>query len=153
VLWTIFLVGMLGTFGLNFPVVLTAMAKTAFGGGASTYGLFNIVLGLGSAAGAVLAGVGARPRTKAIVFSAAVFGLLQAFAALAPGIAVFITLLAAMGSSTWCARRWRTLLFSFRSNRSCGGGSGWRDCRIPGRSRCRRGGRSPGNGSFMAACV
>ena len=47
VLWTIFLVGMLGTFGLNFPIVLTAMAKSAFGGNASTYGLFNIVLGLG----------------------------------------------------------------------------------------------------------
>ena len=45
VLWTIFLVGMLGTFGLNFPIVLTAMAKSTFHGNASTYGLFNIVLG------------------------------------------------------------------------------------------------------------
>ena len=97
VLWTIFLVGMLGTFGLNFPIVLTAMAKSAFGGDASTYGLFNIVLGLGSAAGAVLAGAGRRPRTRTIVAAAAVFGILQAAAALAPGIAVFLTLLAAMG--------------------------------------------------------
>ncbi|MGH3246935.1 MAG: MFS transporter [Trebonia sp.] len=97
VLWTIFLVGMLGTFGLNFPIVLTAMAKSTFGGNASTYGLFNIVLGLGSAAGAVLAGVGTRPRTRAIVGSAAVFGILQAAAALAPGMAVFLTLLAFMG--------------------------------------------------------
>jgi MFS family permease len=97
VLWTIFLVGMLGTFGLNFPIVLTAMAKSAFGGNASTYGIFNIVLGLGSAAGAVLAGAGARPRTRLIVASAALFGLLQAAAALAPGMAAFLTLLAAMG--------------------------------------------------------
>jgi MFS family permease len=97
VLWTIFLVGVLGTFGLNFPVVLTAMAKSAFGGGASTYGLFNIVLGLGSAAGAVLAAAGGRPRTPTIVAAAAVFGILQAAAALAPGIAVFLALLAAMG--------------------------------------------------------
>jgi MFS family permease len=97
VLWTIFLVGMLGTFGLNFPVVLTAMAKTAFHGGASTYGLFNIVIGLGSAAGAVLAGAGARPRTKAIVCAAAVFGALQAAAALAPGMLLFLVLIAAMG--------------------------------------------------------
>jgi len=97
VLWTIFLVGMLGTFGLNFPVVLTAMAKSTFGGDASTYGLFNIVLGLGSAAGAVLAAAGSRPRTPTIVGAAAVFGILQAAAALAPGIAVFLTLLAAMG--------------------------------------------------------
>ncbi len=97
VLWTIFLVGMLGTFGLNFPVVLTAMAKSTFGGDASTYGLFNIVLGLGSAAGAVLAGAASRTRTRTIVGAAAVFGILQAAAALAPGIAVFLVLLAAMG--------------------------------------------------------
>jgi MFS family permease len=97
VLWTIFLVGMLGTFGLNFPIVLTAMAKSAFGGNASTYGLFNIVLGLGSAAGAVLAGAGTRPRTAAIAATAAVFGILQATAALAPDLAVFLALLIAMG--------------------------------------------------------
>jgi MFS family permease len=95
--WTIFLVGMLGTFGLNFPIVLTAMAKSAYGGGASTYGLFNIVLGLGSAAGAVLAGAGARPRTGAIVGCAALFGILQVAGAFAPGIAVFAVLLATMG--------------------------------------------------------
>jgi MFS family permease len=97
VLWTIFLVGMLGTFGLNFPIVLTAMAKTSFGGSASTYGLFNIVLGLGSAAGAVLAGAGTRPKTRAIVVTAAVFGILQAVAALAPDLALFLVLLVAIG--------------------------------------------------------
>jgi MFS family permease len=97
ILWTIFLVGMLGTFGLNFPIVLTAMAKSAFNGNASTYGLFNIVLGLGSAAGAVLAGAGARPRTRAIVTSAAIFGILQAAAALVPDLPTFLVLLIAMG--------------------------------------------------------
>ena len=97
VLWTIFLVGMLGTFGLNFPIVLTAMAKSTFHGSASTYGLFNIVLGIGSAAGAVLAGAGTRPKTRAIVISAALFGILQATAALAPDMAVFLALLAVMG--------------------------------------------------------
>ena len=97
ILWTIFLVGMLGTFGLNFPIVLTAMAKSAYGGGASMYGLFNIVLGLGSAAGAVLAGAGARPRTRAIVSCAALFGVLQVAGAFAPGIALFAVLLATMG--------------------------------------------------------
>jgi MFS family permease len=97
VLWTIFLVGILGTFGLNFPIVLTAMAKSSFGGSASTYGLFNIVLGLGSAAGAVLAGAGTRPRTRAIVTTAAMFGVLQAVAALAPDLALFLVLLVAMG--------------------------------------------------------
>jgi MFS family permease len=97
VLRTIFLVGVLGTFGLNFPIVLTAMAKSTFGGNASTYGLFNIVLGLGSAVGAVLAAAGHRPRMRVIVGSAAAFGLLEAGAALAPDLAAFLTLLAVMG--------------------------------------------------------
>jgi MFS family permease len=97
VMWTIFLVGVLGTFGLNFPIVLTAMAKSTFHGSASTYGLFNIVLAIGSAAGALLAGAGVRPRPRAIALAGAAFGLLQAAAAIAPGMAVFLTLLAAMG--------------------------------------------------------
>ncbi len=95
--WTIFLVGMLGTFGLNFPIVLTAMAKSAFGGNASTYGLFNIVLAAGSAAGALLAGAVSRPRRRVIIASAAVFGLLEAAAAAAPDLAAFLPVIAAMG--------------------------------------------------------
>jgi MFS family permease len=97
VMRTIFLVGILGTFGLNFPVVLTAMAKSTFHGNASTYGLFNIVLAIGSAAGALLAGASAHPRPRVLVLSAAAFGLLQAAAAIAPDMAVFLTLLVAMG--------------------------------------------------------
>jgi MFS family permease len=97
ILWTIFLVGMLGTFGLNFPIVLTAMAKSTFHGSAGTYGLFNIVLAIGSASGALLAGAAARPRRRVLVISAAGFGLAEAAAAIAPGMAVFLTLLVAMG--------------------------------------------------------
>src|SRR6201996_2903192 len=97
VVWTIVLVGIFGTFGLNFPIVLTAMAKSAFGGNASTYGLFNIVLAIGSAAGALLAGAAARPRIRVIVGSAAVFGILQLGAAIAPDLASFLVPLAAMG--------------------------------------------------------
>jgi MFS family permease len=97
VIRTIFLVGMFGTFGLNFPIVLTAMAKLTFDGNASTYGLFNIALAIGSAAGALLAGAAARPRARVIVVSAAAFGLLQTAAAIAPDLACFVALLAAMG--------------------------------------------------------
>jgi MFS family permease len=97
ILWTIFLVGILGTFGLNFPIVLTAMAKSTFHGSAGTYGLFNIALAIGSASGALLAGAAVHPRRRVLVLSAAGFGLVQAAAAVAPGMAVFLTLLVAMG--------------------------------------------------------
>jgi len=94
--WTIFLVGMLGSFGLNFPIVLTAMAK-AFHGGASTYGLFNIILAVGSSAGALLAGATRHPRLRAIVACGATFGVLQAVAAFMPGLAAFLPVIAIMG--------------------------------------------------------
>jgi MFS family permease len=97
VLWTIFLVGMFGTFGLNFPIVLTAMAKTTFGGNASMYGLFNIALAVGSATGALFAGAAARPGPRTLVLSAAAFGLLQTAAAFAPDLTAFLVLLGAMG--------------------------------------------------------
>jgi MFS family permease len=97
ILWTIFLVGMLGTFGLNFPIVLTAMAKSTFHGSAGTYGLFNIMLAIGSASGALLAGAATHPRRRVLVLSAAGFGLVQVAAAIAPSMAVFLTLLVAMG--------------------------------------------------------
>jgi MFS family permease len=94
---TIFLVGVVGTFGLNFPVVLTAMASRTFHGDARTYGLFNIVLAVGSVAGALVAGASGRGRLRLIVLSAAAFGLAQAAAALAPDLLTFVALLAVMG--------------------------------------------------------
>jgi MFS family permease len=97
VLRTLFLVGMVGTFGLNFPIVLTAMAKSAFHGTASTYGLFNIVLAVGSSAGALLVGAASRPKVRAIVATSAGFGLLQVAAAAMPGMAAFIAAIAVMG--------------------------------------------------------
>ena len=88
---------MFGTFGLNFPVVLTAMAKSTFHGNAGTYGLFNIVLAIGSVTGALLAGARTHPRRRILVLAAAAFGLFQVSAAIAPDMAVFLTLLGAMG--------------------------------------------------------
>ena len=97
ILWTIFLVGMLGSFGVNFPIILTAMAKSTFHGTATTYGLFNIILAIGSGSGALLAGATAHPKPRVLMLLAAGFGLVEATAAIAPGMAVFITLLLTMG--------------------------------------------------------
>jgi MFS family permease len=97
VAWTIMLVGMVGTFGLNFPIVLTAMATETFGGGAALYALFNVMLAIGSVTGAMLAGTRQHTRLRLIVLGAAAFGVSQAAAAVAPSIAVFLVLLVAMG--------------------------------------------------------
>jgi MFS family permease len=94
---TIALVGVVGTFGLNFPIVLTAMAGEAFGGGAGLYGLFNIALAVGSVGGALVATRVRRPGMPMLVGSAAIFAGVQAAAATAPTVAIFCVLLAVLG--------------------------------------------------------
>jgi MFS family permease len=97
VAWTIVLVGVVGTFGLKFPVVLTAMADETFAGGAQLYGLFNVVLAVGSVAGALIAGGRSRTRLRTIVLTGAAFGVAQFAAALAPGLGAFLAALVVMG--------------------------------------------------------
>jgi MFS family permease len=97
VLWTIVLVGVIGTFGLKFPVVLTAMADSTFDGGAPLYGLFNVVLAVGSIAGALVAGGRSHTRLRTLVLTGAAFGAAQLAAALAPGLGAFLGALVVMG--------------------------------------------------------
>jgi MFS family permease len=94
---TILLVGMVGTFGLNFPIVLTAMATETFGGGAGTYAVFNVMLAIGSVTGALLAATRGHTRLRLIVLAGAAFGVSQVAAAVAPRLGVFLILLVAMG--------------------------------------------------------
>ena len=91
------LVGMVGTFGLNFPIVLTAMATQTFRGGAGMYALFNVMLAIGSVTGALFAGSRLHTRLRLIVLAGAAFGLSEAAAAIAPSVGVFLILLVAMG--------------------------------------------------------
>ncbi|HEY0815687.1 MAG TPA: MFS transporter [Pseudonocardia sp.] len=100
---TIVLVGVLGTFGLNFPVVLTGMADSVFGGGvaaggAALYGLFNIVVAAGSVGGALVAGGRTQSPLWMIAAMAAGFGLAQLAAGLAPGLMTFLAAIALMGA-------------------------------------------------------
>ncbi|WP_432541481.1 MFS transporter [Kineococcus sp. SYSU DK002] len=97
VAWTIALVGVFGTFGLNFPVVLTAMASETFDGGAGLYGTFNVVLAVGSIAGALLAGGRSRSRLRLILLLGAAFGAAQTIAAFAPNLPTFTAVLVVMG--------------------------------------------------------
>jgi MFS family permease len=122
VAWTIMLVGTVGTFGLNFPIVLTAMATQTFGGGAAMYALFNVMLAIGSVTGALLAGRRRQTRLRLIVLAAAAFGLSQAAAAVAPGLGVFLVLLVAMGMTN--------LAFQAMANSSV---QLWSDPRLRGR--------------------
>lgn len=122
IVWTIFLVGVIGTFGLNFPVVLTAMADQTFRGGADLYGLFNAVLAVGSVAGALIAGGRTDTRLRTLVLGAVGFGLAQTAAALAPGVLTFLAALVALGMVN--------LIFQAMANSSV---QSWVDPQVRGR--------------------
>jgi MFS family permease len=97
VFWTILLAGVVGTFGLNYPIVLSAMATRGFHGDAGTYGLFNIAIAIGSIAGALLVGSWKHIRLRVIITACIAFGVLQAVAATAPSVPIFFALLVALG--------------------------------------------------------
>ncbi len=54
-MWLIILVGLIGTFGYNFAIILSAYAKNVFDSDADVFGWLNSAMAVGSVAGALLA--------------------------------------------------------------------------------------------------
>ncbi|MFF9626282.1 MFS transporter [Streptomyces griseosporeus] len=96
-IWTIALVGFVGTFGFNFPVYLSAFADDVFHAGAGSYSLFNTLMAVGSLAGALLAARRGTARMRVLIMAAVTFGLLETIAALAPSLWLFALLMAPIG--------------------------------------------------------
>jgi MFS family permease len=94
---TIGLVGVVGTFGLNFPIVLTVIAERDYRGTAALYGLFNVMLAIGSVAGALVAAGRTRARLRHIVALGVAFGAAQLLAAVVTGRGAFLVLLVVLG--------------------------------------------------------
>jgi MFS family permease len=88
---------LIGTFGLNFPIFIATMSVRAFHKGAGEYGLLTSVMAIGSVAGALLAARRARPRFGLLLWSAAIFGIGAAIAALMPSYWLFGAALAVVG--------------------------------------------------------
>ncbi|CAL9536908.1 Enterobactin exporter EntS [Streptomyces sp. enrichment culture] len=96
-LWTIVLVGFIGTFGFNFPVFLSAFADDVFHSGAGTYSLFNTLMAVGSVAGALLAARRGTARLRLLIAAAMGFGVLEIVAAAAPELWLFALLMVPIG--------------------------------------------------------
>jgi MFS family permease len=73
--WTILLMGVVATFGLNFRVALPLLARFTFHGGPGLYGVLASLMAAGSVAGALTAASRARPTQKLLLWSVAGFGL------------------------------------------------------------------------------
>ncbi|WP_079661528.1 MFS transporter [Streptomyces sp. 3214.6] len=96
-IWTIVLVGFIGTFGFNFPVYLSAFADDVFHAGAGSYSLFNTLMAVGSLAGALLAARRGTARMRVLIAAAVAFGAMEIVAATAPSLWLFTLLMAPIG--------------------------------------------------------
>ena len=94
---TILLVAVVGTFGLNFPIVLSVIAHNDFHGSADLYGLFNVMLAIGSVGGALVAAGRAQARLWQIVALAAAFGAVQLLTATMSDRLAFLGFLILLG--------------------------------------------------------
>ncbi|WP_371670677.1 MFS transporter [Streptomyces sp. NBC_00289] len=96
-IWTIVLVGFIGTFGFNFPVYLSAFANDVFRAGAGSYSLFNTLMAIGSLVGALLAARRGTTRMRVLIAAAVAFGAMELVAATAPSLWLFALLMAPIG--------------------------------------------------------
>ena len=81
---TLLLVAVVGTFGLNFQVVLPLLARYTFDGGPRLYGALAGVTAFGSLLGALVVAGRARPTWRLLVLAGTGFGALTVAAAAAP---------------------------------------------------------------------
>lgn len=96
-IWTITLVGFIGTFGFNFPVYLSAFADDVFHAGAGSYSLFNTLMAVGSLVGALLAARRGTARLRVMIAAALAFGAVETVAAVAPSLWLFALLMVPIG--------------------------------------------------------
>jgi MFS family permease len=96
-LWMLFLIG---TFGLNFPIFISTMSVKIFHGDASQYGLLTSVMAAGTFLGALLAAGRDKTRFELLLVAAALFGVGFALAAFTPNAWLFGATLVIVGVST-----------------------------------------------------
>ena len=97
---TILLVAVVGTFALNFTVLLPLLARFTFDAGPGTLGVLTSLMGAGSLVGGLTAAARSRPTPAVLVGSAAALGLLMVGVAVAPNLAAAGFLLAVTGGAT-----------------------------------------------------
>jgi MFS family permease len=93
----LFMLFLVGTFGLNFPIFISTMAVKMFHAGAGQYGLLTSMMAAGSVTGAL--GVANRRKTgiSTLLTGAAIFGVGCALAAMMPSYALFGAMLFVVG--------------------------------------------------------
>jgi MFS family permease len=95
----LFMLFLIGTFGLNFAIYISTMAVAVFHLGAGRYGLLTSTMAIGSVAGALMSARRSKPSLTVLWVASTLFGLGCAIAAAAPNPWVFALVLILIGAS------------------------------------------------------
>lgn len=85
----LFMLFLIGTFGLNFPIFISAMAVRIFHSDAGGYGLLSSIMAVGTMSGALLNAGRDQPRFRFLLIGTIVFGIGCTLAAVAPSYWLF----------------------------------------------------------------
>jgi len=94
---TLLLLAIVGTFGINFTIILPLLAKLTFRGGPGTYSAMTSALGAGALVGALVIANRSRVTRRVILVATAAFGAATCLSAGAPSLAILYPLLALVG--------------------------------------------------------
>jgi MFS family permease len=101
ILLVLWVVGFVGTFGLNFQMTSALMAQQQFHRGAQDYGILGTLMAVGSLSGALIAARRWRARSgRFVVLTAGAFGLIEIAAGLMPTYATYAAVLPILGFAT-----------------------------------------------------
>ncbi|MFP6562288.1 MFS transporter [Paraburkholderia sp. B3] len=93
----LFMLALIGTFGLNFPIFISTMAVSVFHANAGGYGLLSSLMAVGTVTGALIGARRSRPRFDSLLMASALFGLGCTLAAIAPAYGWFGAALVLIG--------------------------------------------------------
>ncbi|AMB39231.1 MULTISPECIES: MFS transporter [Paenarthrobacter] len=91
------MVGLLGAFGMNFPVTNSLMATAEFGMGPEEFGALGSIMAIGTLAGALLAARRSGPRLRFLLGGALSLGIFTLAASVAPSFWVYAVVLIPVG--------------------------------------------------------
>ena len=94
------MMALVGTLSYNFQILLPLLADFTWRGTATTYALLTTAMGVGSVAGALIAGARGRVSPTLLVVAAAAFGVLMLAAAAAPTLPLQVAVLGPLGMVT-----------------------------------------------------
>ena len=94
------LVGVVGTFGLNFQLTSALITSVKFGRDAAAFGVAGTVLAVGSLLGALIAARRERPRWRLVIGAALAFAVTASVSAVMPSYWLYLVVLPFLGLSS-----------------------------------------------------